>query len=210
MALQRMTAIKANVSEIVSGKWVKKEGFEPSYVVTPSGEEVSRARIMGTVVAKFMAEDGNFASITIDDSTDTMRAKTFKTVKPIDSVEIGDMVDVIGKIREYNAEIYMIPEIIKKVKDPNMELLRRAELLKSSKVPEGQKKTQRLVKEDGMDKDALRKTIIKLIASEEGGVTYSAVVESIEASEKEIESVINDILAEGICYEPTPGKIKKI
>ena len=210
MPIQRMTALKVNVSEIVNGQWVKKEGFEPSFVVTSSGEEVSRARILGTVVAKFLAEDGNFASVTIDDSTDTIRAKTFKTVKPIDTIEIGDIVDVIGKIREYNAEIYMIPEILKKITNPNTELLRKLEIIKKSRTPKSKKTGQSVIAEQTPDKDLLRKNIINFISSSDDGVTYASVVESISAPEKDVESVINDLLAEGICYEPTPGKIKKI
>ncbi|MFH1445417.1 MAG: hypothetical protein ABIF08_02965 [Nanoarchaeota archaeon] len=210
MPIQRMTALKVNISDIVNGEWVKKEGFEPSFVTTSSGEEVSRARILGTVVGKFLAEDGNFASLTIDDSSDTIRVKTFKTVKPLDTTEIGEIVDVIGKIREYNTEIYMIPEIVKKITDPNMELLRKLELLKKSKIPNSQKTGQSVIAEQTSDKNLLRKNVISYISSNDDGVEYGSVVENVSAPEKDIEFIINDLLAEGICYEPTPGKIKKI
>ena len=133
MPIQRMTAKKVRIYDIINGKWVKKEGMEPSYVETNYGDQLSRVRIMGTIVSKFIAEDGNFASITVDDATDTIRAKTFKTIKPVDTVEIGDIVDVIGKVREYNEEIYLIPEIILKMTDPNMELLRKLEVKASLK-----------------------------------------------------------------------------
>src|SRR4030042_1159421 len=128
MPMERMTARKTSIADITNGRWVKNEGLEPSFVVSQSGEQISRARIMGTVVSKFVSEDENFASITIDDSTDTIRAKTFKTAKPLDVIQVGDIVDLIGKEREYNAEIYMMPEIVRKVTDPNVEVLRRAEL----------------------------------------------------------------------------------
>ncbi|MBU0898826.1 MAG: hypothetical protein KKB03_01500 [Nanoarchaeota archaeon] len=210
MTIQRMTAIKMNISDIVNGQWVKKEGFEPSFVVTSSGEEISRTRFLGTVVGKFVAEDGNFASITIDDSTDTIRAKTFKTAKPIDTVEIGDVIDMIGKIREYNAEIYMIPEIVKKIIDPNLELLHRLEINKRSKKPKNQRTGQSIIEEKIEDRDILRKNIISFMSTNDDGVTYGSVIENISAPEKDVESIINDLLAEGICYEPTPGKIKKI
>ena len=109
MPIKRMTAKKVRIYNIINGQWVKKEGMEPSYVQTTYGDQLSRVRVMGTIVSKFVAEDGNFASITVDDATDTIRAKTFKTVKPLDNAELGDIVDVIGKVREYNEEIYMIP-----------------------------------------------------------------------------------------------------
>ena len=210
MTIQRMTALKVNISDIVNGQWVKKEGFEPSFIISPSGEEISRARILGTVVGKFIAEDGNFASMTIDDSTDTIRAKTFKTAKPIDTIEIGDSIDIIGKVREYNAEIYMIPEIVKKITDHNFELLRKLEVAQKLKKPQSQKTGQSVIQEQTVDRDLLRKNIISFISSNDDGVTYASVVENTAAPEKDIETIINDLLAEGICYEPTPGKIKKI
>ena len=39
----------------------------------------------------------------------------------------GDLVDVFGKVKEYNGEIYVMPEIIRKI-DPNVETLRLLEL----------------------------------------------------------------------------------
>jgi hypothetical protein len=56
----------------------------------------------------------------------------------------------------------------------------------------------------------LRKEILAVIESEPEGVEYKLVLEKVKATETRIESVLNEILAEGICYEPTPGKVKKI
>jgi len=209
MPLERMTAIKVKISDLMSGEWVKKEGMEPSFVVTKNGEKVSRARIMATVVSKFISEDGNFGSITLDDGTDTIRAKCFKDLKVLQTVETGNLVDIIGKVREYNEEIYILPEIIKKVEDPNMELLRKLEIMHKikhlGKQPETPAKT---VPETA--KEELRKTVLDIISSAQDGIEYTKLIEQSGAPEAEVEKVINDLLAEGICYEPTPGKIRKI
>ena len=221
MPIERMTARKVRVSELMNGRWVKREGMEPSFVVTDSGEKVSRARVLGTVAARFLSEDGNFGSITLDDGTDTIRAKTFKTVKPVDESRVGDLVDLVGKVREYNGEIYIIPEIITRVQDPNMEILRRLELIRKARElkarpPEasqeevsggGGKEGEKEKKEDDTE---LRKEILAVIDSEAEGVEYRVILEKAKAPETRIESVLNEILAEGICYEPTPGKVKKI
>jgi len=193
-----MTARKTAIKDLMSGSWVKKEGMEPSYVVSPSGEKLSRVRLMGTVVGRFVAEDGNFASITLDDGTDTMRLKTFKTAKPLDKVNPGSLVEVIGKVREYNAEIYMIPEVVTAISDPNLLTLRQAELsAKARNLRKNPLSAEEPVQETA-DENALRKQILDVIAGNPEGV------------EAQIESVVNDLLSEGICYEPTPGKIKKI
>ena len=217
MPIQRMTAKKVRVSDLVNGKWVKNEGMTPSFVVTPGGEEVARARIMGTIVSAFASEDENFASITIDDSTETIRAKTFKTTKPLDGHAVGNVVDVIGKVREYLGEIYIIPEIVIKVEDPNLELLRRLEVMKSSglKTVEAIGAEKRKPKGNGReekkdDRSELKRKVLKFIESGDDGVEYGKILEKVKGKEAEIESVVNEVLAEGICYEPTPGRIKKI
>jgi len=206
MVIERVTAKKVRISDITSGKWVKKEGMEPSFIVTNYGENISRARILCTIVSKFASEDGNFGSITIDDGTDTIRVKTFKTVKPLASLNVGDLVDVIGKVREYNGEIYIIPEIIRNVDDPNIETLRLLEIKKNlhgkvEKEPEEPKEE---------DKEGLRKEILTVIEGSKDGASYDDILKNVKGDEEQLESVINELLAEGICYEPTPGKIKKI
>jgi RPA family protein len=225
MPIERMTARKVRISELMNGRWVKKEGMEPSFVVTDSGEEVSRARVLGTVAARFLAEDGNFGSITLDDGTDTIRAKTFKTVKPVDGFRVGDLVDLVGKVREYNGEIYIIPEVITTVRDPNMEILRKLELMKKARElraspPEAP--TEEAPDKEGREDEAgdkekkeadeaeLRKEILAAIGSDPEGVEYRVILERVKAPETRVEGILNEILAEGICYEPTPGKVKRI
>lgn len=236
MAMKRMTAKKVRIIDLMGGKWVKREGMEPSFIITDAGEKVSRARILGTIVQTFLAEDGNFGSATLDDGSDTIRAKTFKTVKPLDEFKEGDNVDLIGKVREYNGEVYIIPEVITRLQDPNMELMRRLELVKKARElkerppeatpeeaadgvkvgetgPQGEAKDtlkgagKEAPKEDNSE---LRKQILEVIGSEPEGVEYGLILEKVKGEEAKIESALNEILSEGICYEPTPGKVKKI
>ncbi|MBI3413215.1 MAG: hypothetical protein HY051_03990 [Candidatus Aenigmarchaeota archaeon] len=127
---KRMTAKKARIIDIVNGRYTPADGMKPGYILTPYGMKVSRARIMATVVNKFISEDKNFASATLDDGTETIRAKSFGSTKFFDNVNLGDSVDVIGKVRYYNDEIYTAPEIVIKIVDPNFESLRRLELVK--------------------------------------------------------------------------------
>lgn len=127
MLAKRMTAKKASIIEICNSKFIKKSGFESSYILTVLGRKLSRVRVLGLVVDKYLKDDGKYASVTLDDSTQTLRCKTFINVKIFDSINKGDLVDVFGKVKEYNGEIYLMPEIVKKV-DPNFETLRLLEL----------------------------------------------------------------------------------
>ncbi|UCC91278.1 MAG: hypothetical protein JSV39_03100 [Candidatus Aenigmatarchaeota archaeon] len=237
--ISRQTAKKVRIWDVMNGSFVKKEGFEPSFVKTQSGEEISRARILGTVVSRFVAEDGNYASVTIDDGTDTIRLKVFKTTKPLDSLETGDVVDVIGKVREYEGEKYVIPEIVRKTDNLNFELLRRLELvhkergmkkakdfLEKNKGKDQEELKKEFEKEglekqwaetsltggekEDKEKSVLKKEILQVIESSPEGIVYSELAKRVKAKETDLESAIDELLNDGICYEPSPGKIRKI
>jgi len=211
MVIERMVAYKVKISELNGGDWVKNEGMEPSYVVTKRGDKVGRARLLATVVSKFVSEDKEFASVTLDDGSGTIRVKTFKTVKPLEKIEEGTVIDAIGKVREYNGEVYVVPETIRKVDDPNLETLRMLELEKLARQAGGRPKETLLEKLPAKEKAPdLRSRVIELLKSNREGLEYAQLLEKLGASENDAEPVINDLLSEGVCYEPTPGKIRKI
>jgi hypothetical protein len=128
MAIARSIAYKVWISDAVSGNYVKQEGFNPNYIEL-DGQQVSRVHLVATVVGKFLSEDGNYGAITLDDGTDTIRAKAFgPDVKKIDSAEIGKLVRFVGKIKEYNDERYLAPDFTRELQDPNWITVQRAEL----------------------------------------------------------------------------------
>src|SRR3989337_1213915 len=143
MERTRLTAKISSNGEIITGRFVKKSGFESSYVLTNLGRRLSRVKIMGLVVDKFLAPDERYATMTLDDSTETIRCKSFVNVKIINDLNNGDLVDIIGKIREYNGEIYVMPEIVTKI-DSNFETLR---ILEIEKVVRGQKEKIEKIRE---------------------------------------------------------------
>jgi len=237
---ERMTAKKVRIVDIANGEWVQQDGMEPSYVISKTKERVSRARILATIVSKFLSEDGNFGSLTIDDGTDTIRAKCFKDMTPIDKADIGQLVDTIGKVREYNSEIYVMPEVVKQISDPNILLLRKLEIAKrmkelqasdgeapagnqqqpvdgkagttestsSASTVNGQEDTQEAT--PSSNKDSLREKVLGIIDASKDGIEYAALIEKTGQPEDKVDSVVNELLSEGICYEPTPGKVRKI
>ena len=121
--IKRLIAKKVRISDITNGKYFagRKESMEPSYVITPFGEKLSRVNIIASITDKFLSEDSNYSSITIDDSTDVIRAKVFKEdVKIFESLQKGELIIVIGKVKEYQNEVYINAEIAKAV-EPNYE-----------------------------------------------------------------------------------------
>jgi hypothetical protein len=42
------------------------------------------------------------------------------------------------------------------------------------------------------------------------GCDYSELLEASKISEETMDSIINELLSDGVCFEPKPGKIKKL
>ena len=239
MDLKRLTAIKSEIGYIITGQYVKQEGMNPNYVLSKNGRILSRVCILGTVVEKYESE--NLSSITADDGTGTINAKAFKS-NILKSVTKSDLVDVIGKIREYNNEIYIAPESCVILHDPNWEILRKLELerdkkiweKKRSKILELQKyaadlsELAQLCDHAGITQQELeavlvsnepeeikasgedRKKIMELIEQSENVCDYAVLLEKSGLPESILDSIINELLEEGTCFEPVPGKIRKI
>lgn len=127
--MKRLTAKKAGIKEIVTGKFIQKSGFESNYVLTNLGRKVSRLNLIALMVDKFISEDKNYGAITLDDGGETVRAKVFVNTAIFDGFNAGDLINLFGKVRVYNEEIYIVPEILRKV-DANAETLRMLEMKK--------------------------------------------------------------------------------
>lgn len=241
MPIKRLTAKKVRICDIVNGRYFpgSREDMRPSYVITPLGQKISRVNLIASVTEKFLSEDENYSTITIDDGTEAIRVKTFReNVSLLKNIKPGDIVLVIGKIKEYNEEVYVNGEIIRKVEDVNYESLRKLEILnqlvEQKKAIEGIKKLFGKVPEEELKNYAKSKGIenldaiienlkatkeidykpkvLKLIESlDEGeGVEISKILELSDLPENVIEKAINELLASGEIFEPSPGVLRKI
>ncbi|MBI4163488.1 MAG: hypothetical protein HY512_01380 [Candidatus Aenigmarchaeota archaeon] len=200
-SFKRQIAIKSRAIDLITGSWIQDGQY--GILETKYGEKVGRARVMATVVNKFVSEDGKYIGLTLDDGTDTIRIKMWDNFALVEKIIEGDIVDVIGKVRVYNEEVYIVPEIVYKIENPNLELLRKLEITK---------KLRKLgvIEANPIDEnEAVRKKILEVIGSSKEGVTYNKLME-IKAGKGVVEKIVDDLLSGGLCYEPTPGTIKKI
>ncbi len=118
-----MTAVKLRIQDLVEGT------YDGTHVHTHFGE-VSEARILGTLVDVFITDNDGYISLTVDDGTETVRIKAWgQDVGKLKEFSEGDLVEVVGRVREYNEEIYLTPEVISRV-SPNKWILRELELMK--------------------------------------------------------------------------------
>ncbi len=119
---KRMTAVRASISDIVNGTFGEDNG---PHVTSSYGVELRRVVVVGFVVSKFNkeAKEGGkrFMSVTLDDGTDTIRLKVWGEEESVllEGVKEDILALVIGKVRKYEDEIYIVPEIVKEVTDPN-------------------------------------------------------------------------------------------
>ena len=138
---KRNIAYKMRIGDIFNGKPVSEEG---KFLFLDSGNKrVVRVNILANCVDKFIQEgEKKYATITIDDSSGQIRLKAFgDDIEPLKKVMQGDTLQIIGNIREWSGELYILPEIIKKV-DPRWLLVRKLEIQDSRKnIPLGSDST---------------------------------------------------------------------
>jgi len=240
--VERQTSRNVRISDLASGMFVAgdREAMKPNLVVTPLGEQISRARIMGVVVEKFRSEDGRFASLTLDDGTGAMRVRVFQNDLPlIEGFGLGDLVSAVGKVKNFRDENYLAPETVRLVSDPNSELLFRLEtlndLVEKKKAADDLRRLKDQMSEEelmeyasqkyGLDSLSVnailqskperadyRPLILDLISSLDsgGGVEIAKILEAANLDESMVESAISELLESGELYEPVAGRLKRV
>ena len=228
---KRATAIKLYINHILSGTYVKDDGN--NYLETFWGVHVSRVHILGTIVRKWVPRANNEsksdrtpqASLTVDDGTETIRLKAWKDdIKIFEDFQLGDIIDVIGHVREYETEKYIAPEIIKRIENPNWELIHEISLIESLhrlksdrnppkisvEAPQIRSKGSEDSKMDKNPKSIFKDKIVDLIRNlDEGqGVSSNQLKSNIKIPEIEFQNAMMDLINEGTIYQPSPGKYR--
>ena len=132
--LNTQAAYKLDISDLTDNKYVKDDtGKEPNYLNLADKIKVYRVRILARVTFRYASEDGNYASITLDDDTGTIRVKAWQNIKAVLDTKKEDLVDMIALVREWNGEVYLVPEVLRIVDNPDMKTLRALEILRFKK-----------------------------------------------------------------------------
>ena len=96
-----------NTSDSASGK----VSFPRTTFQINDSQEISKIHIIGTVLN--IEKQGNITNILIDDGTGSIIIRLFEPNKKLETLATGKIVRCIGRIREYNNQLYVFPEIIK-------------------------------------------------------------------------------------------------
>ena len=132
---KRETAYKLRINDLLKGTQIFEEfeGMNKRLRFVELGDKkIVRVNIVANVVDKYESEgERRFASITLDDGSGQIRARVFADdMDKFKDLSQGDTLIVIGLLRSYNQELYILPELIKK-QDPKYLLIRKLEIDKS-------------------------------------------------------------------------------
>ena len=203
---KRETAYKLRIGDILRGSTI----FEESETVNKrlkfvelGDKKILRVNIIANVIDKYESSgETRFSSLTIDDGSGQIRTRLFgDEMKKTENISQGDTILVIGLLRSYNQELYIMPEIVK-TKDLKYLLIRKLEIEKSY--------PKKLDKERREEIKILRDEIIDMIkkAEQNQGIDKEDIIMKIKSEPKIISQEIIRLLEEGIIYEPKPGIVR--
>ncbi len=196
--MKRNVAYKLRIGDILKGKPIIEDG---RFRFLELGDKnIVRVNLLANVVDKFVNDgEKKYASITVDDASGQIRLKQFgEDIAMLKDITQGDTLQIIGNVREYNSELYIMPEIVKKV-DPKWLLVRKLEIQNQRKeipLQEGNRPVVDLIKERIKEAEA------------DGGVDVDNLIMEIEASPDLINQEIKKLLEDGLIYEPRPGRLR--
>ena len=218
----RETAYPVMIGTLLTGSYLKAEAqFQPSYLKTIDGRLFSRVHIIGVIVS---LEDNNTGEAIIDDGTGKLVVRSFENTTLFTGFSLGDVIRVIGKVRAFNEQIYLIPEVIKKITNKqfitlhklHLQLLQKSLPATPTAIPDvGQ---GQLVEEEVIEMivdadetqpvspiDALLSTIKELDTGE-----GARIEEILQRTGQENEKIIHHLLEAGDIFEIRPGRIKML
>lgn len=199
---KRQTAYKIRIKDILDSKYIKTEGFAPNYLEI-GGREISRINVIGVIVDK--SDLNNYKPLTIEDGTGNISARIFENSSLLEALEVGNIVLIIGRPREFSSEKYILIETIKNI-NQNWAKVRELELEKSTMVDNSFTNSEKEVTGKEIISNSTNK-IFKLIKGLDKG--DGVPIEELSSRNiKEMDKIIDMLLKEGDIFEVKPGKLK--
>lgn len=189
---------------MVNASYVAAEGWNPN-VLRINNEDVARVNIMGVVVSKATTEIFNYDFFTMDDGSGKITVRSFENKNLSKNLDMGTVVMVIGRPREYGGEVYIAPEIVKKIDDTAWVELRKLELemrpAPATTPPETKADEITIEKESDPNE-----RILDYIKQQDSGEGVG--VEEIIGKYADAQAVIERLQLQGDIFEVRPGRVK--
>lgn len=203
---KRETAYKLRINDILRASQIFEETEALNKrlrFIELGNKQIVRVNVIANVIDKYESEgERRFASITLDDGSGQIRVRVFgDDINKFADIIQGDTVLVIGVLRSFNQEIYILPDIIKK-EDPRYLLVRKLEIEREYTISLPKQKQEIKI---------LRDEIVKMIrdAESQEGIDKEEIIMKIKHSQPEIiNQEIQKLLEDGIIYEPRPSRVR--
>jgi RPA family protein len=174
-------------------------------------KQVSRVNLIANVIDVYSNEEKKFSAVTVDDSSGQIRVKGFSDNSfLLNGISMGDTICVIGWLRHFNNEVYVVPDIVRHV-DSKWALVRRLELIKmygeKTNAPE-EKEIE--IKSEKVEPNSPRSAILAIVKKNPEGIDIEQVIMETNFPVEQINSIINSMIESGEVYEPMPGKIRAL
>jgi RPA family protein len=209
---KRQVAYKTEIQELIHGEYVRQEGWLPNYILTKHGVKVSRVNLLATVIS---IQDTN-QGLVVDDGTGSLSVRSFEPNNLFEGITVGDVVNVIGRPREFGDEKFVVPEIVKQVVEPKWVEVRKKEMelwkLKQKKSVDANLVAPDTPPSPTTETEETNKTpahkIYSLIRSlDKGeGVDIELLIEKSKSPDAEL--VVEQLLREGDIFEIKSGRLK--
>ncbi|MBS3105661.1 hypothetical protein J4234_05365 [Candidatus Woesearchaeota archaeon] len=195
---KRQVAYKIRVSDILN-KNLEKEDLSGN--IRLSNTNVSRVNIIATVI--YNSEEFNYSSAVVDDGTGNIQLRSFENNSYFSKAAVGDAVLVIGKIREFNGEKYILPEIFKKMNNVQWVDVRRLELKGSGVIGDNTISIDKNPAGDIKNDDLF--SLIKKLDNGDGS-SFDEIIKGYGSADAE--KMLNTLLENGDIFEIKPGRLK--
>ncbi len=216
--LKRSIAFKLLLCDVAMLPFVKGDGTTSSYLQHQNGQ-VGRVNVIGTIVQK---QSGS--SAVVDDGTSAVHLRAFEDNGLLQSLEVGDVVLVIGRPREYGSGRYILPEIVKKV-DAGWLRVRNKEVIPSAAASDDRKSSDPSIASTemrntnvdgnggaaGQVEEIMEGPMEKIVAfiktyDKGEGVDIESIIESRIV--ENVEKHVSLLLRNGDIFEIRPGRVK--
>ncbi len=204
-APKRHVAYKLSIGEVLSGSFIKGDGWDPNYLLIKGGKAY-RINFIGILVAQEQEADGWAARI--EDGTGSITLRRYQETEFIDELQPGDAVQAIARPRLNDTEVYLIAETIRKI-DQHWMKLRKEELKEALHVRlPGSGKTQKIEAQAESKPKELNERIYELIRTLDRG--EGADIDEVcgKSADPNTEQIIQGLLKVGDLFEIRPGKVK--
>jgi len=204
--MNRQTAFLVKVGELLEAHPTDQQ---PAAFFLPSRKiMVGRANLMGFIIDKENAGAG-FDEFVLDDGSGKIAVRNFDASLSLGNLSIGDVVNVVGRVRDYNNVRYVIPEVIRKV-DKAMLDLRELELARQKLPEELEPKAapKPNVPPKPLDEASPKQSVYEVIQELDTGSGVEIQDVRQRCNVKDIDKVINNLIEDGEIFKVSSSKVK--